>query len=173
VFAPRLSRLDVAFPLSPRSGGTPGGTARDPRGACDAAAPAPAGAPCPPPTLADAWVDGALSPGGTAALEAHLRGCPACRAHVDAVRRLVAAVRRQGEHQPPAPASLRARVRALAARWHAADSAAPPRAGRAAPADVASAPAPAARPAIAARADGPPADRPPTDRPSAPRRAPR
>jgi hypothetical protein len=34
------------------------------------------------------------------------------------LRALLAAVGRQRDRQPAAPASLRARVRALAARWH-------------------------------------------------------
>jgi anti-sigma factor RsiW len=71
---------------------------------------------------ADAWLDGELSPGASAALEAHVRGCGACRTHVDARRRLAAALRRQRAHEPPAPASLRARVRELAARWHEAEA---------------------------------------------------
>jgi anti-sigma factor RsiW len=69
-------------------------------------------------------VDGELPPAATAALKAHLRGCRPCRAHVAALRRLVTALRRQGAHQPAAPAALRARAREIAARWHAADAAA-------------------------------------------------
>jgi anti-sigma factor RsiW len=66
---------------------------------------------------ADAHVDGELSPSAAAALDAHLRACPPCRAYVHALRGLLAAVGRQRDRQPAAPASLRARVRALAARW--------------------------------------------------------
>jgi len=69
---------------------------------------------------ADALFDGELSAGAAAALAAHLRVCPPCRTHVDALRRLLVAVGRQRAHA--APASLRARVRALAARWHADDA---------------------------------------------------
>ncbi len=89
-------------------------------------------------TQAGPWLDGELSAGATAALAAHLRACPPCRAHVAALRRLVAAVGRQRGHEAPAPASLRARVRVLAARWHLND-AGPADAGPAdaGPADVA------------------------------------
>lgn len=80
----------------------------------------------------DALLDGELSAGAAAALGAHLRVCPPCRAHVDALRRLLVAVGRQRTHAAPAPASLRARVRALAARWHATDATLP-RVPRAAP----------------------------------------
>jgi hypothetical protein len=79
----------------------------------------PSRAACPSTTArADAWLDGELSAGAAAALDGHVRGCAACRAHVEALGRLVAAVRRQRTHEPSAPASLRARVRAAAARWH-------------------------------------------------------
>jgi anti-sigma factor RsiW len=70
----------------------------------------------------DALVDAELPPAAAAALEGHLRACAPCRAHVAALREVVAAVRRQRAHATPAPASLRARARAIAARWHAEDA---------------------------------------------------
>jgi anti-sigma factor RsiW len=73
---------------------------------------------------ADAWIDGALPADARAAVDGHLRACPLCRASVAALYRLVTAVRRHGARQPPAPASLRARVQALTARWRAAEAAA-------------------------------------------------
>jgi anti-sigma factor RsiW len=123
VSAFRSSRPELAIPLPPPCGD-------DPRAARAAACAA-------TDTQADAWLDGELAAGATATLEAHLRACPPCRAHVAALRRLVAAVRRQREDRSPAPASLRARVQALAARWHLNDAgpvdAAPGCAGRARP----------------------------------------
>ena len=122
---PRLSRLELARPLSPTHDGRP----RDVR-----AAPQPRACPTTE-AHADAWIDGELSAGTAAALDAHLRSCPSCRSHVEALRRLVAAVRRHGARQPPAPASVRARARELVALWHdeearAAAEAASPQADR-------------------------------------------
>lgn len=105
-----------AVPLLVDPGSDPGGdrlTATHPGASCRATA-----------AQADAWIDGALPVDARAAVDGHLRACPLCRASVAALYRLVTAVRRQAAHQPPAPASLRARVQALTARWRAAEAAA-------------------------------------------------
>ncbi len=48
-----------------------------------------------------AWLDGELSEGGRARVEAHLAACPACREHVEAWRE---AQRQLASHAPPARA---------------------------------------------------------------------
>jgi hypothetical protein len=113
----------AASPAAALPAGAPAAAPARPRRAAPAARQAAArqaAAPACPPTAmhADAWIDGELSTGAAATIGAHLRSCPPCRAHVEALRRLVAVVRRQEAHRPPAPASLRARARELAAMWH-------------------------------------------------------
>ncbi len=56
-----------------------------------------------------AYVDGALAAADRRQVEAHLAGCPRCRADVDAERILASAVR--GLAAPPLPQGLAARVR--------------------------------------------------------------
>jgi anti-sigma factor RsiW len=122
----------LASPLTP----PPGSRSRD--AACPATA-----------AQAHAWLDGELPAGAAAVLDAHVRACGPCRAHVAALRRLLAVLRRQRAHQPPAPATLRARARELAARWHQRDAGAVDAASAAPAAAPAALPAPASAPASA------------------------
>lgn len=71
---------------------------------------------------AHAWLDGELAPRAAGGFAAHLDACAPCRAHVAALGRFLAAVRRPPARPPVAPASLRLRVRDLAACWHAHDA---------------------------------------------------
>jgi anti-sigma factor RsiW len=59
--------------------------------------------------LVTGYVDGALSPADRAEVEAHIAGCPACRAQADAERTVASAVR--GLPSPALPHGLAVRVR--------------------------------------------------------------
>ena len=61
------------------------------------------------PVRVTAYVDGALAAADRQQVEAHLAGCPRCRAQVDAERMVASAVR--GLPAPPLPHGLAARVR--------------------------------------------------------------
>ncbi|GLC24391.1 anti-sigma factor family protein [Roseisolibacter agri] len=59
-------------------------------------------------------LDAELSGAEAGAVRRHLEGCARCRAHVTRLSHLLVALRRQRLRQERAPASLHARVRALA-----------------------------------------------------------
>jgi anti-sigma factor RsiW len=54
--------------------------------------------------------DGELRPAEAAPLEAHLAGCPTCRAHAAELGPLARRLRGAAAEQPPVPAALRARI---------------------------------------------------------------
>lgn len=73
--------------------------------------------------LLSPYLDEQVAPGERERIEAHLRGCQACRAHLESLRHTVALVR--GADPVPAPAGFQAAVRSRLAA-----SAAAPRGGR-------------------------------------------
>lgn len=104
---------------SPASGGRSGRPAGGPSGV---------GAACADPELLSAYLDGELPPARERQVEAHLAGCPGCRAELDGLRAVVDHLRRLERAAPPQVlgqavarrVALEARPRGLVARLEAA-----------------------------------------------------